>query len=311
MVAPAALAAVFDRLDGLPLPVAARELTRSGVPVFPCVPGEKTPLVPSGFRCATTDPRRVAGWWRWQPGANIGIPTGAASGLVVIDVDVHGVDGYAAYARAARAGLIPAPLATVTTPTGGRHAYFPAVPARVQRSWAVGKAGVDCRGDGGYVIAPPSVLLLDGAHISYRVEQVAAGAGEPVDAVRLRDFLDPPPPRRPVREGQPVAGREDADRLAAWLARQVKGDRNYKLFWAACRLAEGNVPVSDALDALVRAEQSDFGEREITRTVYSAYRSVGAGAARRERTAAPASPPAGGLARRDPGLRAGAARGLG
>lgn len=311
MVAPGALAAVFDRLDGLPLPEAARELARAGVPVFPCVPGEKTPVVRSGFRRATTDPRRVAGWWRWQPGANIGIPTGATSGLVVIDVDVHGVDGYAAYARAARAGLIPAPLATVTTPTGGQHAYFPAVPARVQRSWAVGKAGVDLRGDGGYVIAPPSVLRLDGAPVSYRVEQVTAGAVEPVDAVRLRDFLDPRPPRRPVQAGRPVAGREDADRLAAWLSRQVKGDRNYKLFWAACRLAEANVPVSDALDALVRAEQPDFGEREITRTVYSAYRSVGAGPAHREHSPTSARPPAGGFARRDQGPRADAARGLG
>lgn len=309
MVAPAAFAAVFERLGGLPVPVAAGELARAGVPVFPCVPGEKTPIVASGFRRATTDPRRVAGWWQWQPGANIGIPTGAVSGLVVIDVDVHGVDGYASYARAARAGLIPAPLATVTTPTGGRHAYFPAMPARVQRSWAVGKAGVDCRGDGGYVIAPPSVLRLDGAPVSYRIEQVTAGAVKPVDAVRLRDFLDPPPPHRPAREGQPVAGREDADRLAAWLSRQIKGDRNYKLFWAACRLAEGNVPVSDALDALVRAEQPDFGEREITRTVYSAYRNIGA--ARRERPAAPASPPAGRLARRDPAPRTGTAWSLG
>ena len=310
MVAPSAFAAVFDRLDGLPLPVAARELARAGVAVFPCVPGEKTPIVASGFRRATTDPHQVAQWWRWQPSANIGIPTGAVSGLVVIDVDVHGVDGYAAYARAARAGLIPAPLATVTTPTGGRHAYFPAVPARVQRSWAVGKAGVDCRGDGGYVIAPPSTLRLEATSVSYRVEQVATGAVVPVDAVRLRDFLDPPPPRRPGREGGQASGRENADRLAAWLSRQIKGDRNYKLFWAACRLAEGNVPVSDALDALVRAEQPDFAEREITRTVYSAYRSVNAGAARRERSAS-ASTPAGGFARRDPGSWAGAVRGLG
>lgn len=311
MVAPSAVAAVFDRLGGLPLPVAARELAQAGVAVFPCVPGGKTPIVASGFRRATTDPRQVAQWWRWQPSANIGIPTGAVSGLVVIDVDVHGVDGYEAYARAARAGLIPAPLATVTTPTGGQHAYFPAIPGRVQCSWAVGKAGVDCRGDGGYVIAPPSTLRLDGTSVSYRVEQVAAGAVAPVDAVRLRDFLNPPPPRRPAREGGQASGREDADRLAAWLSRQVKGDRNYKLFWAACRLAEGNVPVFEALDALVRAEQPDFAEREITRTVYSAYRSVGAGVARRERSAASASTPAGGFARRDPGSRASAVRGLG
>lgn len=121
--------------------------------------------------------------------------------------------------------------------------------------------------------------------VLYRVEQVASGPVETLDAVRLRRFLAPPPARRPVPEGQREVGREDADRLAAWPARQLKGDRNYKLFWAACRLAEGNVPVSAALDALARAEQPDFGEREITRTVYSAYRSVGTGTNRRERAA--------------------------
>ncbi|WP_392426043.1 bifunctional DNA primase/polymerase [Barrientosiimonas humi] len=300
---------MFDRLDGLPLPVAAHELAAAGVPVFPCVPGKKTPIIPSGFKKATNDLRRVDGWWRWQPSANIGIPTGRASGLVVIDVDVHGVNGYAAYARAARAGLIPEPLATVATPSGGRHAYFPANAAHEQRSWAAGKAGVDYRGDGGYIIAPPSVLLLDGVRPAYRVEQVALGRAEPVDAVRLRDFLNPLPPRRPAQEGQRVVGREDADRLAAWLARQIKGDRNYKLFWAACRLAEGNVPVTEAVDALVKAEQADFGEREITRTVYSAYRTVGA--AGRGRSAVSPKTPSEGFAPRAVQSRAPTGRGLG
>ncbi|WP_422117508.1 bifunctional DNA primase/polymerase [Brachybacterium sp. UNK5269] len=310
MVAPDDVAAVFRHLGEMSLPVAARELARAGVPVFPCVPGEKHPIVKRGFQRATNDLHRVQRWWRWRPTANIGIPTGAVSGLVVIDVDVHGVNGYASYARAARAGLIPAPLAAVTTPTGGQHAYFPAFPTREQRSWAVGDAGIDCRGDGGYIIAPPSVLRLDGERIPYRVDQVATGRVEPVDAVRLRNFLAPPPPRRPRPEGRQVAGREDADRMAAWLARQIKGDRNYKLFWAACRLAEGNVPVSDALDALVRAEQSDFGEREITRTVYSAYRTVGAASSRQNRSGSSPSPPAGGLGRRAPEHRVSASRGL-
>lgn len=307
MVAPDALTDLLGQVGDMPLPVAARELARIGVPVFPCVPGEKLPLTRSGFQEATNDPRRVQGWWRWQPAANIGIPTGAVSGLVVIDVDVHGVNGYASYARAARAGLIPAPLATVTTPTAGQHAYFPADPTREQRSWAVGKAGVDCRGDGGYVIAPPSVLLLDDAHVPYRVDQIAVGPVEPVNAVRLRNFLSPTPPRRPVTEGK-VAGPEDAGRLAAWLARQVKGDRNYKLFWAACRLAESDVPVSDALAALVRAEQPDFGEREITRTVYSAYRSVGV--SRQGRTVPPTGTPTGGPVHRAPERPVPASRGL-
>ncbi len=303
MVAPATAAAVFGQLDGTPLPVAARELARAGVPVFPCAPAGKRPIPERGFHEANVDLDRVEGWWRSRPTANIGIPTGAVSGLVVIDVDVHGVNGYAAYARAARAGLIPEPLAVVRTPTGGQHAYFPADPHQTQRSWQAGKVGIDCRGDGGYIIAPPSLLRLDGVRTPYRIEQVAAGAARPIDAGRLRAFLDPRPAPRP-RLGGPVR-REDAERLATWLGRQAT-DRNLKLFWASCRLAEGGVPLTDALDAMVTAAQSDFGEREITRTVYSAYRSVGAGA-RRDRPAASAS---GEFARVNVQQRAPATRGL-
>lgn len=299
-------ARLFSEVVGRSLPDAAGMLTAAGVPVFPCAPGGKQPVTDHGFRAATTDPARVAAWWRRWPTANIGVPTGAGSGLVVIDVDVHGVNGYTAYARAARAGLIPEPLAVVRTPTGGQHTYFPADPAYEQRSWQAGKIGIDCRADGGYVIAPPSVLRLDGVRIPYRVEQVASGPTRPIDAGRLRDFLDPRPAPRP-RAGRPVR-REDAERLATWLGRQAT-DRNLKLFWASCRLAEGGVALDDALDALVTAAQSDFGEREITRTVYSAYRSVGVGA-RQDRSAASPSPSSDGFVYRSPQRRASASRGL-
>ncbi len=50
----------------------------------------------------------------------------------------------------------------------------------------------------------------------------------------------------------------DAGRMASWLSGQST-DRNLKLFWAACRLAEGNVPVSEALDAFASVERPDFG----------------------------------------------------
>lgn len=255
--------------------MAAHEIASAGVPVFPCVPGKKNPIVPSGFKLATDNLRQVDGWWRWQPRANIGIPTGAASGLVVIDVDLHGTNGYAAYARAARAGLIPEPLVTVVTPTGGQHSYFPADPAHAQRSWAIGDVGVDCRGDGGYIIAPPSMVRLDGAHRAYRVEQTAAGSVQPVDAARLREFLKAAPatPANAAGATGGPAGRGSPRRVVGTASHR----REHQALLGACRLAEGNVPVTVALDALMLAAQEDFGEREITRTVCSAYRTVGAG----------------------------------
>jgi hypothetical protein len=47
----------------------------AGIPVFPCVPGDKTPLTPHGFKDATTDPTTIAGWCEQYPDANIGSPT--------------------------------------------------------------------------------------------------------------------------------------------------------------------------------------------------------------------------------------------
>ena len=236
------IAAVFDGLGvGVPLPVAAHRLAAAGVPVFPCVPGQKGPMVTYGYREASRDLRRVDAWWRWQPGANIAIPTGRFSGLVVVDIDVHGVNGYEASARAARAGLIPAPLAEVRTPTGGRHLYFPADPGQEQRSWHVADAGVDFRGDGGYVIVAPSALALDGRRIPYRVETVTHDAAARVDAEGLRDFLDPRPDPVPFPASQ-VDRSVDAGQLAAWVSRRVEGERNAGLFWAACGLVLGGVP---------------------------------------------------------------------
>ncbi|MFT3861138.1 bifunctional DNA primase/polymerase [Micropruina sp.] len=87
------------------MPLVASELARLGVPVFPCAPGEKRPIPERSFHDATADTERVEAWWRQQPDANLAIPTGAASG-VVVDVDVHGVNGYAALERASVSGLL-------------------------------------------------------------------------------------------------------------------------------------------------------------------------------------------------------------
>lgn len=310
MVGPGALDVLAKAGRGWRLNHAAMLLAEGGVPVFPCAPGGKTPITRHGHLDATTDRRQVRVWWRLHPWANIGIPTGAASGLVVVDVDVHGpANGMTAFVRAGDAGLVKGWGLLVSTPTGGQHAHFPAIPGVEQRSWQAGNAGIDFRGDGGYIIAPPSIRMIDGIAGRYKV-----GGGEylgeplPVDSDRLRDFLDPRP--APTAHPAPARGRDgaDADRLAAWLGRQAT-DRNLKLFWASCRLAEGGVPVTEAVDAMVTAAQSDFGEREITRAVHSAYRSVGAGARQREPADAPGSP-ADGFARCDRAAPASASRGL-
>ncbi len=276
MASPDALSGVLTRLTGRwALPAAAYELARAEVPVFPCVPGGKRPLTAHGFHDATTEPDQIDAWWRQHPEANIGVPTGATSGVVVVDVDVHGpVDGYRAFERAHRAGLVEAWQFLVTTTSGGMHAYYPATPGEAQRSWQAARAGIDFRGDGGYILVPPSAVSTNGAGVGYRVRQVSTGPSSMLNAVRLRDFLDPrPTPRHAVGPG--VAQEQDMSRLVAWVAARSDGERNRGLFWAACRLAENSIPASDALDVLTAAA-SDAGldEREITATVRSAYRTA-------------------------------------
>ncbi|MGA4508293.1 bifunctional DNA primase/polymerase [Propionibacteriaceae bacterium G1746] len=269
------LSAIFLDATDQPLPYAARGLAASGVPVFPVAPRDKVPLIRNGrgFRDATSDLRQVEAWWRRFPQANIGVPTGAASGLVVVDVDVHGTNGYDALNRADRAGLVMGWEFLVRTPTGGLHLYYPAADEMEQRSWQAGDAGIDFRGDGGYIVAPPSLRVIDGEMVPYRITELGTEPARPLDAGRLRGFLEPSrPPRRfpPRMRGQ---GRTDPLKLADWLGGE-RTDRNRKLFWASCVLAEEGVPYRDALDGMLTVEQPDFGSREITRTVTSGYKRI-------------------------------------
>lgn len=264
--------AALIRVDRSPhLAVAARSLAAAGVPVFPCLVEGKRPLTRRGFLDASSDPEQVLAWWSRTPNANIGIPTGAASGVVVVDVDVHGPhDGRAAYQRSTDAGLVDGAGLLVRTPTGGTHVYFPATPGKEQRSWQAATAGIDFRGDGGYIIAPPSRRTIDGNMRRYEVADIAANSIGTVDAARLRDFLDPRTIAPPRAGGTSMV--VDSERLAAWVAGRGEGERNRGLFWAACRLAENGVSPADALDALEAAAHSaGLGDREITTTVRSAY----------------------------------------
>ena len=63
-------ARLFSEVGGLSLRDAAVHLARAGVPVFPCVPGAKNPLVEHGFREATVDLPQVSTWWRRWPGCS-------------------------------------------------------------------------------------------------------------------------------------------------------------------------------------------------------------------------------------------------
>jgi putative DNA primase/helicase len=141
---------------------AALAYTRRGWPVFPCDwagDRRKRPLTKHGLYDASRDPTIVAGWWQRWPQALIGVPTGAASGFVVLDVDVKRdrENGYDTLDDLGFSIFPETPM--VHTASGGLHLYF-ALPAGVEirnTEGAKGRGvgpGLDWRGDGGYVIVP-------------------------------------------------------------------------------------------------------------------------------------------------------------
>lgn len=267
---------ILAPVAGMSLPEAAQHYAAHGVPVFPCLPGGKQPLTARGFRDASSDPHQIAAWWQWQPEANVALPTGPASGLEVVDVDVKGESprGPESWARARSAGLLNGWTAQVVTPSGGLHLYFPVAPQE-QRSWASRLAQIDFRGSGGYVVAPPSRISAEGRVSAYELLDVGVGTHRAVDAGALREFLDPRP-QRPAWTAGTFHGTPESHvaRITAWLAAQQEGGRNQGLFWASCRLVEHGSTLEEVFATLGPvAEQLGLPPREIDRTIRSAARS--------------------------------------
>lgn len=140
---------------------AALEYARLGYAVLPLHRGGKKPdgdLVPHGVHEATRDEQDIRAWWHAKPAANVGVATG--SGLVVADLDVRG-NGTAEFDRMRGAQPFGWP-GVVRTPSGGWHLWYHwpwggPVPNRT-----AALPGVDVKGTGGYVVAPPSALIVPG-----------------------------------------------------------------------------------------------------------------------------------------------------
>ena len=164
-----------------------------GWPVFPCQAGQKIPATAHGHLDATTDPEQITTWFSRNPKWNLAIATGAP-GPDVLDVDDHGSagNGYAAFARLSKAGLLDGAAAYVRTPSGGLHAYFT---GSAQRNGHLTAQHLDFRSRGGYVLAPPS--RVDGKPYEV-IRTVNADGG--LDWATVTALLEP---RRQARRLQP------------------------------------------------------------------------------------------------------------
>jgi hypothetical protein len=172
-----------------------------GWPVFPCraadhfdpetgdVLPEKAPLISNGLRGATLNDRVIRELWKRNPEAIVGVPTGERIGAWVLDLDVKaGANGHEwLEAMEAAHGELPA-SARVHTANGGTHIFFKHVDG-VRNRGKLG-AGVDVRGEGGFVVAAGSVMG-DGRFYEWLDD---TGPDDIVDAPQwLLDLVLPPP----------------------------------------------------------------------------------------------------------------------
>ena len=215
----------------------------------------KHPLNQHGVRAAATDPAQIANWWRTWPWAGVAIRTGAPSGLVIVDIDpAHG--GLRTLDELARSGQIKtATLETLQVRTGGagHYLYYQHPQASVPNTSGQlpiirPTPGIDLRGDGGYIIAPPS------AHHSRRRYQ-----WEPTSRalLELPVWAGPAPPTpRPEPPRIPAVG---ADRLARYAEAAL---RNESCVVASAGEGQGNEILNRAsykLGTLVGAGVLDAG----------------------------------------------------
>ncbi len=236
-------------------------------------------LIPHGLHDASSRLDTVARWWQSAPCANLGIRTGAVSGLVVLDVD--GPAGLLAL-RALVASR-PRLRARWARTGGGWHAYFAHPDTAVPNSAGRLGEGIDVRGDGGYVVAPPS------RHASGRLYRWLGSGDASRATIGDAGHLSPMPPwlvdlltARPAAESQRQVLLR-SDHAAAYAAAAVEsearevaqaplGQRNHRLNQAAFRLGQlvgaGLLEERMAAAALVDAGlAAGPGERKIRSTV--------------------------------------------
>ena len=178
----------------------------------------------NGFQDASADPQTVAHWWDRFPNANIGIATGAVSGIDVLDVDLAGFDAWSQLRDVN--GDPPESTPRARTGSGGQHYVFCHHDGITNRRGNLPN-GIDVRGDGGYIVAAPS----------------RSGKG-PYGWVRGLDEIDWQPPEWPIwlveiLRGQPghraeVTGarasvRGNGDGPGYQLERWINDNRNVRL----------------------------------------------------------------------------------
>ncbi|MGY3202739.1 bifunctional DNA primase/polymerase [Streptomyces sp. TE5632] len=226
-----------------------------------------------GFHDASTDPARIRLLFAAAPGATgYGIACGLPPHhLIGVDLDTKtGTDSSAALRELALRHLFTIPATvTVLTPSGGRHLWLSGPPdVAVPNSASRLAPGIDIRGAGGYLVGP-------GSRTDHGTYTTAPGTARLSPAAcppaLLRLLLPPPRAHHPTPPSTGGHGRG----LVQFVLAAHEGQRNTRLFWAACRAYEdgiGPALVNPLVDA---ALTTGLSEREARATIASAARMTG------------------------------------
>ncbi|MBZ3907693.1 bifunctional DNA primase/polymerase [Streptomyces griseiscabiei] len=239
-----------------------------------------------GVYDASTDPHRVRELFAAAPWATgYGIACGVhPHHLIGVDLDTKsGTDSSAALRELALRHLFTIPeTVVVLTPSGGRHLWLTGPPDVVVPNSASRLApGIDIRGAGGYLVGP-------GSRTDHGVYGTAPGTAHlppaPCPPTLLHLLL--PPPRTGAASGTTGGGPPDnhgpshGHGLIHFVLTAQAGQRNTRLFWAACRAYENGLG-PDLTDALLEAAvRTGLTEREARSTIASAARMSGRGRGR-------------------------------
>ncbi|WP_239676732.1 bifunctional DNA primase/polymerase [Natronosporangium hydrolyticum] len=239
-------------------------------------------LLCHGLYAATGDPERIAAMLAAVPRPLLAVRTGQPSGVVVIDIDPGNGGDLAALIRR---GLAP-PTAHVVTGSGGWHLWYRWPGRLVPCSASRIAPGVDVRGDGGYVVVPPSAHPRTGRRYVW--------ADRPREVVEMPSALAEaclPPSLSVQTRGEPVRpatasaeGISYPDRLLAAhldaVARAPEGRRRVTLYGAARgaarMVAAGAITSGAAVAALTRAGyDAGQSERDTRRAISGGFEAEG------------------------------------